>query len=155
MKTALSLFALPLLLAPALVAQEQYGTIKATVRIRGDGTKSTTIVDPDKHTAEETITDNANKPLKKTTYLLDENSVAMGAIFWDGKGNMLYRANYKRDDAGRVTEADFLSADNVPLGKRVFTYEGNAPTATQVADYDANGQLLTPAAATAGAKKRH
>ncbi|HSI13413.1 MAG TPA: hypothetical protein VK961_15285 [Chthoniobacter sp.] len=127
-------------------AQENYGTIKVTTRLHEDGTKSTTIVDPEKHTAEETFVNAANKVVKKITYLLGENDVSIGAIFYDAKGSVTYKASYVRDGANRITETSFTSADGKFLGKRVFVYSGgNGTAATQVVDYDANGQQIASA----------
>lgn len=146
--------AFSLLVVPFAAAQE-YGTIRATTKLRPDGTKSTTILDPDKHTAEETVMDASKPPkvLKKTVYLLGENDIAIGAIFKDAKGNVLYKASYTRDDAGRVSEAAFSTPDDRYLGKRIFIYSGKT---TQVVDYDANGVMIAQAQPVApkGSKKR-
>jgi len=141
------LFLVTLCLAASLAsAQENYGTIRVTTRLHEDGTKSTTIVDPEKHTAEETFVDAANKVVKKITYLLGDNDVSVGAIFYDAKGNVTYKASYVRDGASRITETSFSSADGKYLGKRVFVYAGgNGTNATQVVDYDANGQQIAAA----------
>ena len=146
MKTCV-LFLVTLCLAASLAsAQENYGTIRVTTRLHEDGTKSTTIVDPEKHTAEETFVDAANKVVKKITYLLGDNDVSVGAIFYDAKGNVTYKASYVRDGASRITETSFSSADGKYLGKRVFVYAGgNGTNATQVVDYDANGQQIAAA----------
>jgi hypothetical protein len=146
-----------LLAAPLLWAQETYGTIRATTKLRPDGSKSTTILDPEKHTAEETIVDAGKPPkvLKRTTYLLGDRDMAIGAIFYDTKGTVVYKASYQRDTVGHVTEASFSSPDGQYLGKRVFVYAGG-DTATQVVDYDANGQLIMPAQAAAPkTRKKH
>jgi predicted enzyme related to lactoylglutathione lyase len=138
--------ALCILAFSAASAQESYGTIRATTKLRPDGTKATTIKDPDAHTAIETITDAKDHVLKKTTYLLDEGDMAMAAIFADSKGNVIYKASYQRDAVGRVTEASFTSADGRYLGKRVFVYGPTGDNATQTIDYDANGQMIAPKA---------
>jgi hypothetical protein len=155
-KAFVLLIAISCLLAPLLPAQENYGTIHATTRVRPDGSSSTTVVDPDKHTAEETIRDGSKPPkvLKQTTYLLGENDIATAAIFKDPKGAVLYKATYTRDGAGHVTEASFTAADGRYLGKRVFVY-GAGDTATQVIDYDANGQQIAQAQPVAPKKKKH
>jgi hypothetical protein len=157
-KTPAFLLAACLLAAPFAWAQETYGTIKATTKLRPDGSKSTTILDPEKHTAEETILNAANKVLKKTTYLLGAGDVAIGAIFYDAKGNVVYKASYTRDSVGHVTEAAFSSPDDRYLGKRVFVYT-TGDVATQVVDYDADGKLIAQAQpvapkATAAKKRR-
>lgn len=155
MKSLAAFLALSVLAAPMLLAQESYGTIKVTVKLRPDGTRCTTKTDPEKHTAEETITDNGNKVLKKTTYLLGDGNIAVGAIFYDAQGNLLYQASYQRDGAGHVTEASFSAADGTYLGKRVFVYGGTGDAPTQVADYDASGQMIVPPQPVAASKKHH
>jgi hypothetical protein len=111
---ALVLFPALLLAAASIAAaQETYGTIHITTRLRPDGTRATTKVDPDEHTAIETITDGANKVLSKTTYLLDENGVSLSAIFADAKGKAIYKATYSRDSAGRVSEASASASSSM------------------------------------------
>jgi len=132
-----------IVVAPALRAQESYGTIKATVKIVPGVGETTTIKDPEKHTSEETVRDPGKRILKRTVYLLDERDQAASAIFYDGKGQILYKATYQRDEAGRVVEVAFASADDRFLGKRTFAYDAKN-VATQVTDYDANGQMIVP-----------
>jgi hypothetical protein len=57
---------------------------------------------------------------------------------------------------GNVTETAFASPDDQYLGKRVFVY-GPDGKASQVIDYDANGQVIPTAQTAAGkpAKKHH
>ncbi len=153
MKIPALLFATLLLAAAAAHAQENYGTIRATTKLLEGGYKSTTITDPDKRTAEETIYDSRDRPLKKITYLLGEKDLSIGAIFADGKGKVIYKASYQRDGYGRVTESSFTGPDGRYLGKRIFTY-GVGDKVTQVVDYDAQGQLIAPKAAPQPAKKK-
>lgn len=145
MKIAPIFFCSLLLAAPLVRAQETYGTIRATTKLREDGSKSTTIVDPEKRTAEETITDSGNKVLRKTTYLLGDHDLAVGAIFYNAKGVAIYQASYQRDAQGHVVESSFTSPDGRYLGKRLFVY-GAKDAVSQVQDYDANGVLITSAA---------
>jgi hypothetical protein len=149
------LFATLLLSAIAAHAQESYGTIRATTKLLEGGFKSTTITDPEKRTAEETIYDSKDKPLKKITYLLGEKDLAIGAIFADGKGNVTYKASYQRDAYGKVLESSFTAPDGRYLGKRIFTY-GVGDKVIQVQDLDAQGRLIAPPPTASGkpAKKR-
>jgi hypothetical protein len=130
-----------LLLAAPLACAEEYGAIKATTKLRGDGSTSTTILDPEKKTAEETITLPGGKVQRKVTYFMDDRNFAYGAIFYDGAGNIIYKAGYKRDERGRVTESSFTSKDGRYLGKRVFQYT-SGDQASLVEDYDAAGKLI-------------
>lgn len=140
MKTLFILLVTLLLAAPFGVAQE-FGTIKATTKLRGDGSTSTTILDPEKKTAEETITTTGGKVQRKILYYMDERNNAYGAVFYDGAGNILYKAGYKRDERGRVTESSFTSKDGRYLGKRLFYYT-SGDQASIVEDYDAAGKLI-------------
>lgn len=135
---------------------QEYGTIKATTTLRADGTKCITILDPEKHTSEETVTDANNRVLGKTTYLLGDRDVVTGAIFYNAKGAPIYKAAYQRDPSGNISEVAFSTPDDRYLGKRVYVYSKDA--ALQVINYDANGQLIAPTAPAEtpkASKKRH
>ena len=145
-------FVLPLvaffLAAPFLSAQENYGTIHVITKVMPDKSQVTTKMDPDSRTAEETVTDAANKVLKKTIYNYDENNVAVSATFYDAKGNATHKAAYTRDGAGRITEVAFSLPDGRYIGKRVYVYTGTtANKASQVIDYDADGKQTSVAQA--------
>ncbi len=152
MKTAILLLSLLLLTVPLARAQsDSNGTIKATTKLRLDGSKSTTIVDPNKRTAEETITDAGGKVTKKITFLLGDDDLALGAIYADGKGKVIYRESYKRDAYNHIVESSFTSPDDKFLGKRLFIYASGNGT-PRIEDYDANGNLMATPGSTA--KKR-
>ncbi|MEO7796866.1 MAG: hypothetical protein ABIY47_03960 [Opitutaceae bacterium] len=157
MKTSAILITALLLAIPLARAQnETYGTIKATTKLRPDGSKSTTIVDPEKRTAEETIWDNSGKPTRKITYLLGDGDLAVGAIFSDAKNKVIYRASYKRDGYGHIAETSFSSPEGKYLGRRLFFY-GPGDAVSRIEDYDANGLLISPpqqGSAGKSAKKR-
>jgi hypothetical protein len=154
----LALLCLAFFLAvPFVSAQENYGTIHVITKVLPDGSKVTTKMDPDSHTAEEMTTDASDKLLRKTVYELGDNNVAVSATFYDAKNNPTYKAIYKRDGVGHITEAAFNTLDGRYLGKRVFVYAGG-DKATQIIDYDANGQQVAasqPATPKGTSKKRH
>ena len=139
MKTPVLIFALAFL--PLVPARAQ-GTIKATTRMRPDGTTATTVVNPDTRTSEETIADQGGKVLSKTIFYLNEQNFAKGATHLDGQGRVRYKETYKFDYAGKITESTLFGAKNEPLGRRVFVYEGKSQP-TRVDDYDANGNLVS------------
>jgi hypothetical protein len=151
-KTTVFIFAL---FCTALLAcgQESYGTIRATTKLRPDGSSSTTIVDPEKRTAEETITDAGGKTQRKTTYLLGDRNFAVEAIFADAKGNIIYKAAYQRDGLGRVLESSFTGPDGKYLGKRLFTYGAN-DVVTRTEDYDAQNRLIVRPVPAGNPKRR-
>ena len=137
---------------PALGQGEAAGVIKATTKLWEDGSKSTTIVDPDQRTAEETVTNAKGTVLRKTTYLLDERNLALGAIHYDQKGSVHYKETYTRDASDHVVEAAYTGADGRALGKRIFVYRGDKLTAVE--DYDAQGNRIAPAQAARPDKHR-
>jgi hypothetical protein len=139
--------ALALALAPLARGQgESYAAIKATTKYLDGGMKSSTVVDPESRTAVETLMDKQDRVLKKTTFLLDENNLALGAIHYDAKGNVRYKETFARDPAGHVVEAKFTGPEGQPLGRRVFNFNGDKFVGG--VDYDANNQVITPKTTT-------
>jgi hypothetical protein len=140
MKTLIFLAA-ALLIAPVAFGQgEAPGTIKATTKLRRDGTRTTTILDPDKRTAEETFTDSAGKILKKTVFTLNDRNFSTAAVHYDAKGNIRYKETYTLDGSDRISESQLFSKDDRPLGKRIFHYDERGKA--YIEDYDARGNLI-------------
>jgi hypothetical protein len=135
----------PLLLALASLAvstsafAQGSDSIKATTKLRGDGSKVNTVIDPEQHTSVETVLDAKDRVIRKTTYLLDEKNLAMGAIHYDANGKMRYQEAYQRDSAGQLVEMRFTSPEGKYLGRRVYTLVGKT---LQADDYDAQGALI-------------
>lgn len=126
-----------------LAAAHAQGTIKATTRMRPDGSSLTTVTNPDTRTREETIAEQNGKVRSKTVYTLNGENFATGATHFDAKGAVRYKEVYTFDYTGRITESKLYAADNRPLGKRVFII-GDKNQA-RVEDYDAAGNLITQA----------
>jgi len=147
MKTRALIFALALL---PLAAASGQGVLRATTRVLPDGSTLTTVTNPDTQTREETIAEagaggKAGKVLSKTIYFLNEQNFAKGATHLDGKGAVRYKETYLFDYSGRIMESKLFSADNRPLGRRVFIYDGKVQSQARIEDYDANGNLITAA----------
>jgi len=122
-------------------AQESFGTIRSTTKLLPDNSRVTTIKDPEQHTWVEIHADSTGKVQRKTTYILGDHDQQIGAMFEDGKGNVLYKAAYKQDGQGRTVEASFTSPDGRYLGKRLFIFD-RGDTA-RIEDYDASGVLIS------------
>lgn len=132
------------------------GAIKATTTVHGDGTRTETVTDPEKRTTEETVKTSQDKVLRRTTYMLDERNQPVGAIAYDAKGTVLYRASYKRDGMNRIDEETVSNAAGQMIRRRVYQYGANSKVA-RVDEYDAAGNLLVPqrkSAARPDKKKR-
>jgi hypothetical protein len=121
------------------------GMIRATTTMHADGSKSNTVVDPEKMTAEETVIDAAGRTIRKVTYLLDEQSQPIGSITYDPKGAILYRVSYKRDGTGRIEEENVTSPTGEFVRRRVYTY-GAQNKVTNMVEYDAQGNVIPRAA---------
>lgn len=139
MKTPILFSALFLVTALAS-AQESYGTIRSTTKLRPDGSSVTTVKDPEKQTSVETVSNSAGKVLRKTTYLLGVQDRYVGAIFSDAADKVIYKASYEYDASGRMTVSTFTSPDDRYLGKRLFIY--GTGDAARIEDYDAKNQLI-------------
>ena len=141
MKTAALLALVSSALAPLAFSQgEPQGTIKATTKLRPDGSTATTILNPDTQTAEEIHTQAGGKMLKKTVFKLDDRNFATAAFHYDANGKMRYKESYQRDGTDRISEARLYSPEDKPLGRRVFTYD--AKGAARIDDFDAEGRLI-------------
>ena len=118
MKTPALLLALAFL--PLVAPARSQGTIKATTRMRPDGSTATTIVNPETRTAEETITEAGGKVLSKTIYFLNEQNFAIGATHLDGKGKVRYKESFRFDYAGRIIGIAALQREQPPAGPARF-----------------------------------
>jgi hypothetical protein len=139
-----------------LAAAHGQSPIRATTRVLPDGSTLTTITDPDAHTRKETIAQTDGKVLRSSIYRINDQNFATAATHFDAKGVVRYKEVYKFDYAGRITESKLYSADNRPIGKRVYILGGADGSVVQkIEDYDANGNLIStsdPGAAPKGAK---
>ena len=134
---------------PLLMQAQESGAIKATTTLHPDGTQTVTVTDPEKRTTEETLQTSQGKVLRKTTYLLDDSNQPLGAIAYDAKGGILYRASYKRDGMNRIDEETISGPDGQMIRRRVYTFGANNKV-TRVDEYDAKGNLLVPPKKTSG-----
>ena len=103
-------------------------------------------MDAEARTAIETLTNKKKEVVQKTTFLLDENNLALGAIHYDAKGNVRYKETFARDLAGHVIEAKFSGPEGQPLGRRVFNFNGDKFVGG--VDYDAYDRVITPKVST-------
>lgn len=144
-----------LLFAAVLLSSVALGqdsvTVRASTRILADGSRATTITDPDQQTATETITDAGGKVMRKTLFTLDATGATTGAIHYDNKGNIRYKESYKRDVTGKIASSYLYSKDDRLLGYRSFVYDSKGNT-VQIDDYDAAGKLI-PKKGTSGRKR--
>lgn len=130
-----------LLLLGNIAAAQEFGTIRASTTVHGDGTRSLIVSNPENGTMEETVTDAAGKALRKIVYQVDENSLPKNAIFYDGKGKITSKAVYQRDGTGRIERETIFSANDQVLRKRIYQY-GAKNKVSAIAEFDADGRPI-------------
>jgi len=126
----------PLLLSLALVAL-------ATAPAPAQDTIKSKVVDPENHSVTETIADSKGRILKKTRFFFDDHNWSRGAIHFTIKDEVKYKEVFKRDPAGRLTEARLFDKDDKSLGKRIYHYDGGG-TLVRIDDFDATGRQIVP-----------
>lgn len=117
--------------------------IQASTKVFPDNSVSTTLVNLETRSAEETLRTASGKVLRRTLYDLDARGQSTAATFFDSKDQIRYKETYVRDSSDRVVESKLFSATNTPLGRRVFHYDSKGKV--RVDDYDAAGKLMVPA----------
>jgi hypothetical protein len=135
------LFLCSLLLAAHCSHAQGGAPIKATATMHPDGTRSTTVTDPEKRTTEETLLDASGKTIRRIVYPLDDRNQPRGAIVHDAKGKIVYKSKYLRDSADRIQEETIMSETGETIRRRVYTYGANNKV-SGVDEYDANGVLI-------------
>jgi hypothetical protein len=120
--------------------------IQASTKVFPDNSVSTTVVNLETRSAEETLRTSSGKVLRRTLYDLDARGQSMAATFFDSRNQIRYKETYVRDSLDRVVESKLFSATNSPLGRRVFLYDSKGRV--RVDDYDAAGKLMIPAKTT-------
>jgi hypothetical protein len=125
--------------------------IKATTTVHSDGTRTVTVMDPEKRTTEETTETSNGKVLRRTTYLLDDRNQPLGAIAYDGKGNVAYRSSYRRDGMDRIDEETVSNATGQVIRRRIYHYGGNNKVA-RIDEYDQAGNLIIPQRSSSAAR---
>jgi hypothetical protein len=104
------------------------------------GTRSTTILDPEKHTAEETFTDSAGKVLKKTVFTVNERNFSTSAIITTrGAMSATKRFTHWTEAIGSVKRSSLPRT--IGHSANAFSITTNEAKA-YIEDYDAKGTLI-------------
>jgi hypothetical protein len=115
------------LCARCVVAQSNAPTpndsVRVSVTLNEDGSRTTYEFDPPNHKATSTTTSRDGKPQGKIQYVLDdEGRFGSGRIFGpDGK--FRFRSVYKYDAAGRLLEENQFGPDDQLVHKIRYTYD--------------------------------
>ncbi len=146
---ALSLFTL---IASAMEAQNSdagsLGPVRVTMSVNEDGTRTIYQFDTPHHKATARTTGPDGKTRGKIDYVLDDADRFASGEVYGAKANLLFKARYKYDAAGRLSEEIQLNKDDVPQHRIVYAYDP-AGKQTGYSIYDNAGQLISRTGDTA------
>jgi Flp pilus assembly protein TadG len=146
-----SLLALGALAAAALAvhAQSTDDTIRVTVTVNADGSRTTYQFDNSKHEAIATTADSDGKARGKVVYRLDNAGRFESGIVYGPQDKFLFKTTYKYDAAGRLQEETHLDKGDSVVNRTLYKYD-SAGKQTGYSVFDATGKLISGAAATPG-----
>ncbi len=129
-------------------------TVRVTVTVNADGSRTTYQYDNAKHEAIATTADPDGKARGKVVYRIDDaGRFGSGAVFGpDGK--FLFKTLYKYDAAGRLEQETRLAKDDSVTHKIIYQYD---PAGKQVgySIFDGAGKLISSSPPPGPASKAH
>jgi|SRR5450631_1631399 hypothetical protein len=130
--------------SPSLRAQAQStdDTIRVTVAIGADGSRTTYESDRANHKATATTSGPDGKLRQKIQFELDEAGHYTSSQAFGPEGQFRFKALYKYDAAGRITEEKQLGKDDSLQRRIVYTFDPLGK-ATGLSIYDAKGKLIS------------
>ena len=142
---------LPILLAFALAAlsahaQSNDDTIRVTVTVNADGSRTTYQYDNAKHEAIATTADSDGKARGKVVYRIGNNGRFENGIVYGPGDKFLFKTLYKYDAAGRLEEETHLDQGDSTVNRIVYKYDP-AGKQTGYTVFDATGKSISGAAA--------
>jgi len=140
-------FATTASLLPAAIAQttappSSNDTIRVTVTVNADGSRTTYQYDNAKHEAIATTADEEGRPLGKVVYRIDDAGRFLSGVVFGPDGKFVFKTLYKYDVAGRLEEETHLTKEDAVINKVVYKYD---PAGRQIgySIFDANGKLTS------------
>jgi hypothetical protein len=146
---ARSTFLPALALALSLVSRAAQGqtdtapndSVRVSVTLNQDGSRTSYQFDPANHKATSTTTERDGKARGKIEYQLDEAGRFGSGKIYGPDGKFLFNASYKYDASGRLLEESRTDKDNQPTGKIVYDYDA-AGRQTGYSVLDRNGKII-------------
>ncbi len=127
--------------AVAAFAQSGDDSIRVTVTINPDGSKTVYQVDGPKKESVATTTDAKGKAVGKIIYKLDDQGRYETGQVFGPDGKLRFKTAYRYDGAGRLAEETHLRKDDVIHNRIVYSYDA-AGHQTGYAIYDGAGKLI-------------
>ena len=135
----------------AQLASATPDTIRVTVSMNADGTRTTYEFDASHHRAVATTTAKDGKIVGRIRYLLDDaGRFASGEVYGPDE-QLRFKTLYKYDAAGKLTQETQHGADDSLRNRIVYAYDKNGKQVGYTV-YDAAGKVLRQ---TPGVSPRH
>jgi hypothetical protein len=128
-------------IVPAQLATPSPDTIRVTVSMNADGSRTTYEFDSPHHRAVATTTGKDGKTVGKIRYILDEAGRFASGEVYGPDDQLRFKALYKYDPAGKLTQENQLGPDDALRNKIVYAYDKNGKQ-TGYSVYDAAGKLI-------------
>ena len=125
----------------AQVASSTPDTVRVTVSMNADGTRTTYEFDAPHHRATATTTGKDGKIVGRIRYLLDDASRFASGEVYGPEDQFRFKTLYKYDSGGRLTQETQLGADDSVRNKIVYAYDKNGRQ-TGYTVYDAAGKVI-------------
>ena len=116
-------------------------TVRVTVSMNADGTRTTYEFDSPHHRAVATTTGKDGKTVGKIRYTLDEAGRFIGGEVYGPDDQLRFKTLYKYDSAGKLTQETQLGPDDAVRNKIVYAYDKNGKQIGYTV-YDAAGKLI-------------
>src|SRR5437763_13137297 len=98
-------------------------TIRVTVRVNADGSRTTYQYDNAKHQAVATTADSGGNALSKVVYRIDDAGRFGSGVTFGPDGKFLFKSIYKYDAGGRLEQETRLAKDDSVINKIVYQYD--------------------------------
>jgi YD repeat-containing protein len=117
-------------------------TIRVTVTVNADGSRTTYQYDNAKHEAIATTADPDGKARGKVVYRIDDVGHFASGVVFGPDGKFQFKTIYKYDGAGRLEQETHLAKDDSLVNKIVYKYD---PAGKQIgySVFDSAGKLIS------------
>jgi hypothetical protein len=116
-------------------------SIRVTISLNSDGSRTTYQFDEANHTAVATTTERDGRIRGTIRYTLDDaGRFSKGDVFGPDD-RMRFKAVYKYDHSGRLTQELHLGKDDAVLQKIIYSYDA-VGRKTSYSVYDASGKMI-------------
>ena len=148
-------WALPIVAQTAATSSND--TVRVTVSLNADGSRTVYQFDNAKHEAIATTTDSEGKPRGKIVYQIGDAGRFVNGVVFGADEKFLFKSVYKYAAAGRLEEETHLGKDDAVINKIVYKYDSKGRQ-IGYSVFDPSGKLIAGAASptpTAPSKPRN